>query len=366
MQENNHHIKVDGELLHQYHHGKLGNEQKNEIEKIALNDAFVSDALDGFEKDPDALVHIQQLQHKLFLKTKQNRKGIGFYIKPYYPHMAVAATLFVLVFSGYFILIQTSNDGQYTDKKKNLADTTTQLAKVNPSKDEPSITTPKIEKLSNTTPIESVDHFAKPEETKQVVAQEGVPDVQENISVEREPVAQNQKEINQKEAEAPTPNAPKADEAVAYKTIPSTEAVALVAKDERKSTLDSDDNNKNIMVASAKKVKAARAFGNSESRNMTENSTLNNYATVNEALANEAFKVYTQNHPLHCYDASGVEIKGEVKLRFDIDKNGKPENIKVLKSLSPTCDQMAIEQLKNGYLDYAGTRKKREVITIKF
>jgi hypothetical protein len=69
MQEKKHHIKIDGAMLHQYHHGELENEQKNEIEKLALNDAFVSDALDGFEQDPNAMLHLEQLQHKLFLKT---------------------------------------------------------------------------------------------------------------------------------------------------------------------------------------------------------------------------------------------------------------------------------------------------------
>jgi outer membrane biosynthesis protein TonB len=73
-----------------------------------------------------------------------------------------------------------------------------------------------------------------------------------------------------------------------------------------------------------------------------------------------------QNHPLRCYDASGVEIKGEVKLRFNVDRNGKPEKIKVIQSLSSSCDQMAIDQLKNGYSGNATANRKKEEVVIKF
>ena len=365
MQEKKHHIKVDGELLHQYHHGKLGNEQKNEIEKIALTDAFVSDALDGFEQDPNALVHLQQIQHKLFLKTKQNRKGIGFYIKPYYPHMAVAATLFVLVFSGYFILIHSSNEGAGTAQSKNVADSTPQLAKVDIPDAVYKTTTPKIDKIKDAAQIKQVSPQANATVPNDVVVQQEAAYAQEDLKVSPAPNAQNQKEVIQKETEVNTQMVSKDDEAGSFKAIPRAEAVPSIAKTEAKAVLEMDDDKKKVMVTSVNKTKAARAYGNSELRNTSQNLAVNNDSNINENVAYDSFNAYTKNHPLHCYDASGIEIKGEVKLRFNVGNNGKPENIKVIKSLSAVCDQMAIEQLMKGYVNGI-PKKKREVVTIKF
>jgi TonB family protein len=58
-------------------------------------------------------------------------------------------------------------------------------------------------------------------------------------------------------------------------------------------------------------------------------------------------------------------IAGEVQLAFDVDQNGKPTNITVVKSLCEKCDEEAIRLLKEGP-KWKKKKDKKGKITIKF
>jgi len=54
-----------------------------------------------------------------------------------------------------------------------------------------------------------------------------------------------------------------------------------------------------------------------------------------------------------------------VQLSFDVDKNGQPTNIAVVKSLCQKCDEEAIRILKEGP-KWKKNKNKKGKITIKF
>jgi uncharacterized membrane-anchored protein YitT (DUF2179 family) len=78
-----------------------------------------------------------------------------------------------------------------------------------------------------------------------------------------------------------------------------------------------------------------------------------------------AFDDYVRIHKIACLDNVGNEIHGMVSLKFNIDKNGKPEKIKVAQSLSTDCDDQAIKLLKEGP-SWNGSKKRIGVIKISF
>lgn len=48
------HSDINAELIRKYYNGSLTEAEKNAIEKLALDDPFLKDALDGFDQDPGA------------------------------------------------------------------------------------------------------------------------------------------------------------------------------------------------------------------------------------------------------------------------------------------------------------------------
>jgi TonB family protein len=58
-------------------------------------------------------------------------------------------------------------------------------------------------------------------------------------------------------------------------------------------------------------------------------------------------------------------LAGEVQLSFDVDQNGQPVNITVVKSLCEKCDEEAIRLLKEGP-KWKKKKNKKGKITIKF
>jgi len=60
------------------------------------------------------------------------------------------------------------------------------------------------------------------------------------------------------------------------------------------------------------------------------------------------------------------DIDGEIVVRFDIDKKGKPNNIVVEKSLTDAADKEAIRIIKEGPGWKANSKKKKVRLTIKF
>lgn len=60
------------------------------------------------------------------------------------------------------------------------------------------------------------------------------------------------------------------------------------------------------------------------------------------------------------------DVDGEIIVRFDIDKKGKPNNIVVEKSLTDAADKEAIRIIKEGPGWKANSKKKKVRLTIKF
>lgn len=91
----NHH--VDPELIRRYLAGELDNKAMHALEKQALDDPFLADALEGFaERKPDQRVHLADLNRRLERKVqgKEEKKGGIFVLN--YRWLAAAGVLLVI------------------------------------------------------------------------------------------------------------------------------------------------------------------------------------------------------------------------------------------------------------------------------
>jgi TonB family protein len=60
------------------------------------------------------------------------------------------------------------------------------------------------------------------------------------------------------------------------------------------------------------------------------------------------------------------DVSGEVELTFEVDKNGEPVNIKVVKSLCDKCDQEAIRLVKEGPKWKRNAKKGKTTVKVPF
>ena len=61
-----------------------------------------------------------------------------------------------------------------------------------------------------------------------------------------------------------------------------------------------------------------------------------------------------------------ADIKGEVELLFEVDKNGTPFNITIQKSLCESCDKEAIRLVKEGPKWKRKAKKEKATVKVAF
>ena len=80
---------------------------------------------------------------------------------------------------------------------------------------------------------------------------------------------------------------------------------------------------------------------------------------------NEKFTQYLQDNILPVYDANNERLHGEVLLSFSVNKKGRPGHIKVLQSTCKGGEEQALQLLKNGP-DWNVKKNIRGSVIIKF
>ena len=80
---------------------------------------------------------------------------------------------------------------------------------------------------------------------------------------------------------------------------------------------------------------------------------------------NEQFDQYIKANIKPVYDENNTRLKGEVFLSFRTNKKGRPYNIKVVKSSCNECEVQALELLEKGP-DWIDEKQKLETVLIKF
>nr|WP_295875857.1 energy transducer TonB [uncultured Chitinophaga sp.] len=100
---------VSAELIRQYLAGELDDKAMHALERQALDDPFLADALEGYALHaPDQQVHQEDLADRLSRRVAQpQRKAV---VRPLYPRIAAAAAILLLLFTGGWFLFKTQND----------------------------------------------------------------------------------------------------------------------------------------------------------------------------------------------------------------------------------------------------------------
>jgi TonB-dependent SusC/RagA subfamily outer membrane receptor len=123
MADNQQHITPTAELIRQYLEGKLDGKTMHALEKQALDDPFLADALEGYAKYPaDQRPALSELQQRLQQRVAPAEKKVR---RLDYRWLAAASVLLILCISGVMLLNRTQKApeiAQTLEKKETLPD----------------------------------------------------------------------------------------------------------------------------------------------------------------------------------------------------------------------------------------------------
>jgi len=426
MAEQNTHINYSAEDIERYLKGKMSAKEMHDMEKAALQDPFLADAIEGLSNVSfeESRKHLNEITASLQTK-KEEPKVVSLPSKSFYWWRVAAIIIFVAgagVASWYIIGSNASNESgiaQAKESKSKAPDTV-----VNKELKNKTIKSDSLQALlaqngvPNASQEEKKKNGAKKQEevatralAKTQPSARKIPDatIADSFIAQNKDVATD---ISSLSARAPddtqrlqeTSKVTNAkghllnDDALNNFTGRVTDdnnqpvALAIIQADKESVTTDSNgyfklraqDSVLNVTVSSAGFVSANRELRSYTTNNisikpdktvLSETRTTLNAAKAKRNLADSAypsggwelFQDYVSKKLGKSLDTlNDKEITGDVQLEFSIDKNGVPYNFIVLKSLNDKAASKAIELIREGPRWITASKSKKGRVTIQF
>ncbi|MEO8962790.1 MAG: energy transducer TonB [Ginsengibacter sp.] len=361
MKENKKYTATDFES---YHAGSMPANEMHDLEKAALEDSFLADALEGYALSSSAIKDMQELRERLFEKEK-NKSTRPVYSLSRNAWWRIAALFIMIAGAGIIFYKININSKQNViakaDHKESLrADSNFSLSSADTASSQG------IVAFENSSAAKSGENKITPlPETKAKadrkisapfsLKKESQADMA-SIEVNRE----NKKLVDEYVLKGKVTDHEGHPLATASVKAKSKNAITASAPRGNISVVTSDSNNTAIVSAPAYDTKNAVLQKQIESRvaEVQMKSTA-------PKVSNPKFDEYVKTHIKPVFDENKVRQTGEIKLSFNISKEGKPENIKIKNSSCKACEAQAIELLKNGPL-WKNETSTGKIVLIKF
>jgi TonB family protein len=386
-----------------YHAGKMSAQEMHAIEKAALQDPFLADAIEGYEHTPHFKEDVEEIQQRLAAKTKQKKvfllysladKGWG----------RVAALVIIFAGVGYFFY--TRND----IKKENLisqnerttikADTLTtnkdstatndvafenskaqaeEIDKASTGNSQPT----GLDKIKSPKPVtgnniksKSFANSTAHQELRKVNASEvanenvlaGRLTDQEGNAVPFATITDIKRQAGTVTDSSGSFSLKSQDTAtIAIATAPGYESKNILLKRDEKPTIEmkkSGSELNQVVVTGmgvSKKAKVAAPVPKELSGKVPGVAV----KAIQPSGGQEKFVQYLQKNLKPVYNEKHERLTGEVTLSFTLNKKGQPENIKVVKSSCNACETEATRLLQNGP-SWVGKIGESGTVVIKF
>ncbi len=424
-----------------YHQGKMSPAEMHALEKAALEDPFLADALDGYAITQTTDNDLLALKKRLSA-SNHNSKVFSGSTFIYSTWFRIAALLIVILGIGYFYYDKYDGNETSLAKNKNAATDTLQIAE---AKTEPLAPLTETTTLTEKNPITEKDEKNSKENIERPINNSGIDDEKqtitgkeittavvppsENVRLESEnrrlaPITKQQNDIQnysryytQQGNVTDLKGGPLQNVTIKDKNTNN----GTITDYNGKFTLKTADSNAFVSVGSVgyqsrevllrnnklQKITLEREDANLQEvvvvgmnskrkKNEVATKRLNPYdlqgkvpgvdvkpqnagesivmakgnkstVTKSDTILNTAasFYEYIKNNKIPLFDENNKMIKGSVLLSFDIDKNGKPQNITVLRSNCALCNSQAVNLLKNGP-NWLSNILQSQTVTIDF
>jgi hypothetical protein len=348
-QKNKYHFNYDD--IARYHSGEMSAAEMHVLEKAALNDPMLMDAMDGYLKIAVDQKEIADLNAKIIQVEKPS--GL-FYNRQLFYSLSLAASLLVVVFVGYQFL------------QKQMEHNISIAGKIRKEKPTPKLENPSeqnnvvIKDNSNT----KVTKEETPTRVKSVIKsnrEELIPE--QNVTMaDFQPIENSSntttEPVNTDVAVASTVKEQQESETKALNQIESI-SFSKVPDDLKDNVKDNVKDEVSVKAVAVTRVQMSAAKNeNFTSKKVNEIVVKSQSMPINGWTA---FQQYVNENRKTQFDLSGNSIKGKVSLNFNISKKGKPQSIKIISALCESCDNEAIRLIKEGPLWKKLDNKKVEV-----
>jgi len=347
--------------IERYHAGTLPAEERHALEKAALDDPFLADALEGFALTPTPAADLQALRQRLAARTEDKKVRSLFAGRRAW--MNVAALIVVVAAAGWLATFLFQSPGH------NIA-----VEKV----PEPPTTAAPVPKENATNSAVTADSSFM---NNQLSA---APDKARNNSVANSKAEARSADANDMAVQRQDNSA----EVVAVDSAPY-KALSLkdMAMNEKfKASVDSNAGavtttamarsarkmadtvrNVNVVLKPLNQAPSEVVVLNKEGRKLAGRSRYENVKidTLEPAEGWVKFDDYVANNLQTPPEMRAKPEPGEVQLAFDVNSQGEPVNITVVKSLCAKCDEEAIRLLKEGPR-WKKKKKGKGKVTIRF
>lgn len=376
-----------------YHSGEMLPDEMHALEKAALEDPFLSDALEGYRYSKDSVKELGEIRKRLAEKRKRNNifsLSSGGWWK-------IAAMFILLVGTGYFFFISNSQ------KEHSLAIKEPEVKKENPTTISPvksdtiategniAFENAAADKNNKSTLSIPTTKSSKASSLKKN-AKEEMRNIKEKNFAEDYLPDEREKSIALNKVNA-APSNITAKDSGEKSFFRSSDTTALIAAPVMKYLKDSDNAigiNKNeqaqqkiVIRGVAPETKETRSlnevavagYGTQKKKSITrtDSEKLEGKVSGVEISSNlphpkgdkEKFNQYIKDNAVPILDSAGKAIPANILLSFTLNKRGKPSHIKVIESSCKPCEKEAIRLLKNGP-DWIGRHGEAGKVRIKF
>lgn len=380
-----------------YHSGVMPVNEMHELEKAALEDPFLADALEGYPYTPSFENDIAELKEKL--NEKQKKKNV-FFITSFGQRgwWRIAALFIIIAGIGYFFYSLN-----YNNNKNSLAKN--EIKSIVQKKDS-TIGINDTASQTNNIAFEN-NQSSNDEETKKNTLLKIKSNAEKgtlNWKSESDSIKFNMRSgKNQEQALSEYALKGKVTDEngkpLALATIKNKSKSEVTVTDTTgKFLLKSSDSNTTAIVSVAgyetKKVelekdKEAVIAMNKNNRNLNEvvvsgyaqSQKLNNATSEDKVLKNQGSGITTQSFPTldnttdfneylkenskPVFDEHNNKLSGEVLLSFIVNKKGRPHHIKVIRSSCKACEKEAVTLLESGP-GWINENHRLKTVLIKF
>jgi outer membrane biosynthesis protein TonB len=346
--------------IERYYSGKMPPHEMHDMEKAALEDSFLADAMEGFLHTSTPGADVADLKNKL-RERQQNGRVVPMIKKKSYSQLfRVAALLLLMMGAGWLIykisFNKKSTDISYSPETYNTESSadTTQFKEDHPPIEQQPLTRKTLEKNVNTGRAQN--NITKTQSPiKETNKQIGTVDKFENdTEILKEDNATSQSVAIAHDQQAlPIKQKNTQDSVQLYqRSIPMMaerqDSNLIVIGYGKKSKLDIRSNGNQVIIT----IKEAQDGINEVVLQKSRKDSLQKKGpsiVVEEAEPEESWSKFGEYISDHLpEDLQTDSLKGTVKVSFEINSSGEPVNLQVEKSLCEKCDAEALRLLKEG------------------
>jgi hypothetical protein len=392
------------EDIQRYHQGEMTPQERHALEKAALDDPFLADALEGYVYATTSAEDLAYLNQKINQKIVAGKVVPISEKEPNTSWMRIAALFLVLAGAGWAVYQLSFSNQQdislNTSTQKQETVTQEQPTNTNTSVDSSTVNTNTQTAVSDQATADKKPVEEKITTKKAVAISTPVPEIKNEVTAAMPQQMDNEAVVDVALSGMAKGIKVKDQQVFSGKVIDANGAplpnVSIIAQNNKDATLSDSDGNFSLRANDSVLTATASAFGYEQNRlflNAPKQNTIvlqqseNNLqeVVVNGISAKRASKEVAKNKTEELMPIGGLNAFEEyvktniqipesnstaktsivVTLSFDIDKNGRPQNIQPQNTLCAECNHEAIRLLKEGP-KWEVKKNKKAKVTIRF